>query len=106
MIQTHNSAVTLLAGLYRIEELDGVRIPHFMILMQYSSDDLMFIHSKMPVILDSSDSDLLHDWLDPKTVPQWNVDRLLNCAVTDVMYEKQISAKEADRIVFYPYSTK
>ena len=88
MIQTHNSAVTLLAGLYRIEELDGVRIPNFIILMQYASDDLMFIHSKMPVIFDSSDSDLLHDWLDPKAVPQWDVDRLLNSAVTDVMFEK------------------
>lgn len=88
MIQTHNSAVTLLAGIYRIEELDGVRIPHFIILMQYASNDLMFIHSKMPVIFDSSDSGLLHDWLDPKTVPQWDVDRLLNSAVTDVLFEK------------------
>ena len=97
MIQTHNSAVTLLAGLYRIEELDGVRIPHFMILMQYACDDLMFIHSKMPVIFDSSDSGLLHDWLDPKTVPQWDVDRLLNSAVTNVMFEKSPVRRSSDR---------
>ena len=76
-----------------------------MILMQYASDDLMFIHSKMPLSFDSSDSSLLHDWLNPKAVPQWDVDRLLNSAVTDVMFEKspvrRTSSKESDIAIGY-----
>lgn len=88
MIQTQGSTVTLLAGIYRMEEFGGVKLPHFLILMQYASEDIMFIHNKMPVIFPSSDSALLHDWLDPNAMPPWDVNRVINKAATNVVFEK------------------
>ena len=88
MIQTQGSTVTLLAGIYRMEEVGGTRVPHFLILMQYAAEDIMFIHNKMPVIFPSSDSALLHDWLDPNAMPPWDVNRVINQATKDVVFEK------------------
>ena len=60
----------------------------FLILMQYAAEDIMFIHNKMPVIFPSSDSALLHEWLDPNAMPPWDVNRVINKAATDVVFEK------------------
>ena len=88
MIQTRGSSVTFLAGIYRIEDLEGVKVPHFMVLMQYAAPNLMFIHNQMPVIFDADNKELLKEWLDPGAMPPWDVERVLNNAVMDVMYEK------------------
>ena len=88
MVQARGSSVTLLAGLYRIEELDGVKVPHFLILTQEAYGDILSIHNRMPVMLDSTDGELIQRWLDPGAMPPWETDRLLDKAFTDVVFEK------------------
>ena len=48
----------------------------------------MFIRNQMPVIFDASNKELLKDWLNLGAVPAWDVERVLNNAVMDAMYEK------------------
>lgn len=88
MLQTKGSSITLLAGLYRIEDHNGVKIPHFMILTQYAAPNIMFIHNKMPVIFDSSNAALLREWLNPNAAPPWDVERIIENSVTEMVYEK------------------
>ena len=97
MLQTKGSSITLLAGLYRIEEHDGVKFPHFIILTQYAAPNIMFIHNKMPVIFDSSDAALLRDWLNPEATPPWDVDRVLENSVTEMVYEKSPVQRKRSR---------
>lgn len=62
MIQPEGSSVALLAGLYRLEETEGVLLPHFTILTREPPEELRIIHDRMPVILDP---DIVPVWLDP-----------------------------------------
>ena len=89
MLQTRGSAVTMLAGIYRIEEVDEMKFPHFMILTQEATSDLVFLHTRMPVIFDARDTGLLQSWLDPSAMPPWDEERVLEKAVTDMVYEKR-----------------
>ena len=66
-------------GLYRIEE----NYPHFVILTQNASENIAFIHDRQPVIITE---ELVDSWIDPKFNPHVVLDE----AVRDLMYEKEI----------------
>ena len=51
--------------------------------------DLVFLHTRMPVIFDARDTTLLQSWLDPSAMPPWDEERVLEKAVTDMVYEKR-----------------
>ena len=101
MLQTRGSSITLLGGIYQIEDHGGVKFPHFMILMHYAAPNIMFIHNKMPVIFNSSDKELLNDWLNTGAMPPWTTERIFDCAVTDVVYEKCPVPLRRERRPFY-----
>lgn len=85
MIQPKNSTRTLLAGLYRLEEKDGLLLPHFTILTREPSEELRFIHDRMPVILPEN---AVSAWLDPGTsLPA--VKEIAVHSVTEMFFEKQ-----------------
>ena len=79
-IRPGGSALTLLAGLYRIE--DG--FPHFVVLTREASDSLRFIHDRMPVILDQSD---VKEWIDPESRPDL-IQKIAGHALSDMLVEK------------------
>ena len=62
MIQPVNSEVTLLCGLYRIED----ELPVFVILTREPSGDLAEIHERMPVIIPK---DKVTEWITPENNP-------------------------------------
>lgn len=85
MIQPKDSTLTLLAGLYRLEEKDGLLFPHFTILTREPPANLRTIHDRMPVILRK---DAVSAWLDPGTsLPA--VRELAENSLTDMIFEKQ-----------------
>ncbi len=57
MIQPKGSEITWLAGLYRIEERSGIQVPVFTVLTREPSEEIRFIHDRMPVILPREDVD-------------------------------------------------
>lgn len=81
MIQPEGSAVTWLAGLYRIEEMAGIQVPVFAILTREPGYRIRFIHDRMPVILPG---EAIEAWIDPKTDPK----DVVGMAVTEVAVEK------------------
>ncbi len=81
MIQPEGSGVTWLAGLYRIEEMAGIRVPVFAILTREPGDRIRFIHDRMPVILPG---EAIEAWIDPKADPK----DVIGQAVTEVAYER------------------
>ncbi len=81
LLQQMGSNITFLAGLYRIEERRGVRIPVFTVLTREPGVDIRFIHDRMPVILPK---EMAWEWIDPKSDP--NV--VSRFALTEVFFEK------------------
>lgn len=81
MMQTIGSAMTWLAGIYRIEEFRGLKYPAFVILTRTPGHDLMKIHDRMPVILPK---EAISSWIRPKSDPK----ELLQHAITDLLIEK------------------
>ena len=77
MIQPCDSAMTWLAGLYRIEN----DLPVFTVLTREPTADLRRIHDRMPLIFPR---ERIAEWIDPRTNPQ----EMLRHAVTDMMAEK------------------
>lgn len=77
MIQSRNSSMTWLCGLYRIE--DG--LPCFTVLTREPSEELKKIHDRMPLILPK---ELLDEWINPRTRPE----DLLEYTLTDLVAEK------------------
>ena len=75
-IQPRGSAVTWLCGLYRMEQ----GLPHFVVLTREPSDDIAFIHDRMPVILPG---DLIDQWIDPAI----DASKVIGRAVNDVVFE-------------------
>ena len=51
LIQPKGSHTILLAGLYRIEERNGVNCPVFAVITRDATEELRSIHDRMPVIL-------------------------------------------------------
>ncbi len=84
MIQPKGAAVTLLAGLYRLEETDGLPVPHFTILTREPSDELRRIHDRMPVILRP---EAVSAWLDPASSLS-AIREISENALTDMIFEK------------------
>ncbi len=79
LLQSRGSRWTWLAGLYRLEEVRGLRYPAFVILTREAADNIRFIHDRMPVILPTETAD---DWIRPSSDPK----ELLKRARTDILY--------------------
>ena len=84
MIQPKGSAVTWLAGLYRIEEMSGIQVPVFTVLTREPSEEIRFIHDRMPVILPR---EAVAEWIRPDSKP----DEIIKEAMTDMVFEKTIA---------------
>ena len=67
LIQPKDSHTTLLAGLYRIEERNGVNCPVFAVITRDATEELRSIHDRMPVILRREDITV---WVRPDGNPQ------------------------------------
>ena len=83
MIQPVGSVVTYLAGLYAIEERDGIQIPVFTVLTREPGDEIRFIHDRMPVILPK---EAVSDWCNPDSDPA----EIAALALTDMFFEKAV----------------
>lgn len=84
MIQPKGSAVTWLAGLYRIEDISGIQVPVFTILTREPSEEIRFIHDRMSVILPG---EAVEKWINPDSKP----DEIIKNAMTDMVFEKIIA---------------
>jgi len=84
MIRPKDTTMTLMAGLYRLEEHDGMKIPHFSILTREPGEDIRFIHDRMPVILDAHDA---AKWIRPDTSPD-NLKAITGGALTGMVFEQ------------------
>ncbi len=77
LIQTLNSEITWLCGLYRIEN----EFPVFVILTREPSRDLAEIHDRMPVIISD---DKISDWISPDKNPA----EIMPYTLTDMVIEQ------------------
>jgi len=83
LIQPKDSHTTLLAGLYRIEERNGVNCPVFAVITRDATEELRSIHDRMPVILSKED---IEGWIKPNGNPA----EICKRALTDVVMEKAV----------------
>ena len=81
-IETKGDDVTLLAGLYRMEEHGGLQVPVFSVITRKATEELKAIHDRMPLILSYEDA---LDWIRPDSDPQEIAER----AVRDLIFEKE-----------------
>lgn len=81
MIQPGGALVTYLAGLYTIEERDGLKYPVFTVLTREPVEGISFIHDRMPVILGKEN---VKAWMDQSADPT----EVVKTALTDMYYEK------------------
>lgn len=72
-----------MAGLYRIEEIKGIKIPVFTILTRDPVESIRFIHDRMPVILLK---DSIREWVNPTRRPE----EQLNGPPVDMLFEKVV----------------
>jgi putative SOS response-associated peptidase YedK len=79
-IRPAGSDVTWLAGLYRLEDFGGIRVPVFVVLTREPWDGIRFIHDRMPVILPGK---ALDEWIAPEGDPE----TVLHQALTEMEYE-------------------
>jgi len=84
MIQPKGSAVTWLAELYRIEDISGIHVPVFTILTREPSEEIRFIHDRMPVILPR---EAVEKWIKPDS----KANEIIKEAMTDMVFEKIIA---------------
>ena len=54
-IQPEGNSIVFFAGLYRVEEIKGVKVPVFTILTTEAAEEIRFIHDRMPVMLAEDD---------------------------------------------------
>ena len=83
LIQPKDSHTTLLAGLYRIEERNGVNCPVFAVITRDATEELRSIHDRMPVILSRED---VESWIKPNGNPT----EICKRALTEVVMEKAV----------------
>ena len=83
MLQTPDSEMTWLAGLYRMETRLDLRFPVFTVLTRPPGDSIRFIHDRMPLILPKS---AVSAWLSPNADPA----AVAAQALTDPAFEKTI----------------
>ncbi len=81
MLQPKNSSVTYLAGLYRMEERGGIRVPVFTVLTREAAEGVRFLHDRMPVILPR---EAVKEWISPTGAPE----EIIRSAVTELYCEK------------------
>ena len=81
MIQPTGALITYLAGLYTIEEANGIKVPVFTVLTREPGEEISFIHDRMPVILGK---EKVENWMDPQSNPV----EIVKTALTDMYYEK------------------
>ena len=62
LIQPKDSHTTMLAGLYRFEERNGLQVPVFSVLTRDAVGELRGIHERMPMILQRKD---IGEWIKP-----------------------------------------
>lgn len=77
LIQPKGDSITWLCGLYRFEE----GFPHFVILTRMPSEEISFIHDRMPLMVREQDVD---QWISPDSSPE----EIAYRAVTDLHFEK------------------
>ena len=80
-IRPARSHLTWLAGLYRLEQRNGMQVPVFTILTTEPSDSVRFIHDRMPVILPAH---AIKEWVRPQSDPT----RVLPSALTEMRYQR------------------
>ena len=80
LIQPVGDHATWLCGLYRLEQ----GLPHFVILTRAPSEEISFIHDRMPLMLREKDID---EWISP----DGNPDEIAYRAVTDLHFEKAVN---------------
>ena len=68
-----------LAGIYHLENHDGVIVPAFTILTRDAAPSITFIHPRMPVMLPPGAAP---DWLNPG----YNAEKVIAAALTDMEY--------------------
>ena len=81
LIQEKESHITYLAGLYRIEERNGIQVPVFSIITRDAVGDLKQIHDRMPVILKKDD---VVEWIKPDASPGLIAER----ATSEVFFDR------------------
>ena len=81
MVQPTGALITYLAGLYTIEERDGLKYPVFTVLTREPGEEISFIHDRMPVVLGKEN---VKAWMDPDANPA----EVVKTALTDLYYEK------------------
>lgn len=77
MIRPKGATITWLCGLYRMEK----GLPTFVILTKEPSEEIRFIHDRMPLIMPQS---FVSDWIKPENSPT----DLLKEAENDMIYER------------------
>lgn len=69
-----------LAGIYHLENHDGVMVPTFAVLTREAAPGISFIHERMPVILPS---EIRCDWLDSRN----DAVDVIQAAMLDMEYQ-------------------
>ena len=87
-IRPMDGSTLWMAGLYRMENREGLSVPVFTILTREPGASLRFLHDRMPLILPQ---ELIHAWIHPSSDPRSIALR----AVTDMAVEKQAGKDEA-----------
>ena len=82
-IQPEVSSIVFFAGLYRVEEIKGLKVPVFTILTTEAAEEIRFIHDRMPVMLAEDDVDR---WVGMKT----GADDITKSAVNELLAKKII----------------
>ena len=80
LLQPAGDTLALLAGLYRME----YGYPHFVVLTRESSEEIRFIHDRMPMILNPA---FAADWINPESDPD-TVKRIADSALSAIAFEK------------------
>ena len=82
-IQPKGACSTWLAGIYRLEESNGVQFPAFTILTKEATGQMSTIHDRMPVMFRQ---DMVSDWLSPDVDPA----RMIKRALHELVIEKAV----------------
>ena len=91
MIKPTGSDMTWLAGIYRLEEFQGMKYPVFSVLTKPPAKELQRIHDRMPLILPASAID---DWIRPGS----RAEDLVKAAVEDLFIKETKNNVLADVI--------
>lgn len=83
LIQPKGSHTTMLAGLYRFEERNGLQVPVFSVFTRDAIGELRGIHERMPMILQWED---VESWIKPDGNPA----EICKRALTEMCFEKAV----------------